>query len=358
MKHFPLRRNNKLILTAVSSGVIGIIFVTSSRAAVPTTSIEAESGTESGSAVVITDNTASGNQSIRFGSTTPSNQSSWQEAWNSRNQDTIDDWFAANTGYTALNVATDSLLNIDGAIINDEWLNANNGNGHIRQNAGRWIIENIRSNRIRIAVNNVTIRGCLVEAAGSHVYGIQHYPFSNAVTGTIVEYCTIVGGNSEGTGILFRSDVNSTTSGVARYNDIYGWGTGMQIFENATLEYNNVHDLYYYTGSHNASASIRGHNIEFYRNNLDDGNSSALSIYADEPIFNINVEENLFNTSRANYCVNFPSSKAYYDSVSDSHLVNNIFGQKYEPQCGSSRPMTGGNWTTRSGNTLMDGTAL
>ena len=325
----------------------------------PIVSTQPESGTLFGGATVVADVNASGGQSVKFGSG-GSSSLSWQAAWDSRNQATLDTWYADNTGYDAIGANVADFLDISSAnIIDTAWLTAREGNGHVSRSNGRWLVENIRSNRIRIGASNVTIRGCYVDAAGSHIYGVQHYPtFANSVSGTVVEYCTLYGNSSEGTGILLNSDATGVTTAIARNNDINGWGTGIEKIENSTIAYNHVHDIYYYTGSHNTSAMLGGPNVHLYRNNFEDGNSSALSIYADDPMNSFVVEQNLFNTPRANYCINFPVSKAYFNEIYDSHLLNNIFGQKYEPQCGSSRPMTAGNWTTKVGNTLMDGTPV
>lgn len=288
-----------------------------------------------------------------------STDTSWQVAWDTHDQATIDAWYQANTGYDGLGLDSSTFLDIGTAIIDNTWLQAHEDNGHVSFADGRWLVERIRATRVRIAESNVTVRGCLIDAGGAHIYGAQHYPtFSNSISGTVVAYCTIVGSGSEGTGLLFRSNVDGFDTVIARNNDIHGWGTGMDLNGNVTVAYNHVHDIYYYPGSHNTSAVNRGANVWIYRNNLDDGNSAALSVYADNIIHNMVVEQNLFNTPRANYCINFPSSKPYFDETYDAHLTNNVFGQKYEPTCGSSAPMTAGNWTTQSGNTMMDGSPL
>jgi hypothetical protein len=290
----------------------------------------------------------------------PLSPTSWQSAFDSRNQATLDAWYKANTGYVALGYDSASFLDISSDnIVDQAWLTAKNGNGHVSQSNGRWLVEKVRSSRIRIAADNVTVRGCLVSPSGSNVYGVQHYPtWTNAVTGTVVEHCTINGGGSEGTGILLAGTATGETTAIARNNDVYGWGTGIQMYGDITVEYNRAHDLHYYTGSHNAAASNRGANVRISRNSLEDGSSSALSLYADDLIHNMVVEQNIFNTPRANYCVNFPSSKEYFSQTYDTHLRNNIFGQVHNPKCGSSGPMAGGNWTTISGNFYMDGTPV
>lgn len=331
----------------------------SSRAASTAISTEPDTGTVTAPATTITDATASGGKAVKFSSAvTP--PASWQDAFDSSNQATLDVWYATNTGYVGLDLDVSTFRDISADnMIDQAWLTSNQGNGNVSQVNGRWIVENVRSSRIRIAANNVTIRGCHITGGGSTLYGIQHYPtWSNSISGTIVEYCTLNGQGTEGTGLLMSTQTAGITSIIARNNDVYGWGTGIDMRGNITVEYNRVHDLHYYTGSHNASAVNRNANLRINRNSLEDGNSSALSIYADGMIFNMVVQENIFNTPKANYCVNFPSSKQYFGQVTDTHLINNKFGQKHNPQCGSSGPMAGGKWTTITGNKYMDGTSI
>lgn len=345
------QRNIVLLLVSVAAGLVVIVFAVVSAAP---KNLEIENGTIAGNASTLSDASASSAGAVRFGGVSAG--LSWQEAWDTRNQATIDAWYNANTGYDALGLSSDTFLNIGGPIIDSSWLAANNGNGHVSFTGGRWMIERVQATRLRIAANNVTVRGCFVNTGGSGVYGAQLYPtFTSTVTGTVIEFCTMQGGGSEMAGMLFAGTAEGVATSIVRNNDIFGYAVGIQVYRNITVEYNQVHDLHYYTGSHNTSSSNRGANVRYYRNNFDDGNSSALSLYADDLIHNLVVEQNLFNTSRANYCLNFPASKDYFDEVYDTHLINNIFGQKYSESCGSSRPMTGGNWTTNSGNTLMNG---
>lgn len=350
--------------TAVLSGLVvlgGGYYIIQTSAATSFSAVEPENGSRT-VATVVSDNTASGGQALQFGSgpapEPPQPPASWQEAFDSRNQAIIDAWYVANTGFQALNLNSSTFRDISGDnLIDQNWLNANNGNGNVRQLNGRWIIENVKSSRIRIAVNNVTVRGCLINGGGTTLYGIQHYPtWDNDVTGTIIEYCTVNGQSSEGVGMLLAGRGTGENVVILRYNEIFGWRGGIQMYGDATFEYNRSHSVYYFEGSHNTAASNRGANVRILRNSLEDGSSSALSIYADGPIYNMVVQENIFNTPVANYCVNFPGSKTYFEQTYDTHLIGNIFGQKHNPKCGSSGPMAGGKWTTNSGNIYTDGT--
>src|SRR5690606_18093265 len=69
---------------------------------------------------------------------------SWQNAVDSRNIDTVRAWYAANTGHEALGYNEEDLT----------WVG-----GGIKSTHDGQVIEGVASNHIRIAHNNVTIRG-------------------------------------------------------------------------------------------------------------------------------------------------------------------------------------------------------
>jgi hypothetical protein len=63
-----MSRNRSAVLTVVGFGLVGVIFLTFTKAATPSESLEVESGSQSGTNIV-SDNSASGGSAVEFGAT-------------------------------------------------------------------------------------------------------------------------------------------------------------------------------------------------------------------------------------------------------------------------------------------------
>ncbi len=281
----------------------------------------------------------------------------WDAAFESRSQAQMDAWFAANTGYQSGGFPGGSLTNLGGIqTVTPQWLSANQDGNRIYQSGGRWFIERIQCSGLRIAASNVTVRWCHlgptanVASGSGGDYGITMWgttAFDSSATGVLIEHCTIGrGGLSPSIGLMLRTFGSGGASAVQVRNcRVRDFRVGFHHRENTTVEYCYVTNLYYFsdrhgiTGpSHNTSGSINPHgsNIVIRRNNYDDGNSSALSVYANQPMSNILIEENLWNTPSANYLLNIPGDKPHVGSISNMRILGNQFGRKYNSTGGTS----------------------
>ncbi|MDX1535852.1 MAG: LamG-like jellyroll fold domain-containing protein, partial [Candidatus Spechtbacterales bacterium] len=309
---------------------------------------------------------------------TPTPQS-WQDAWDSRDQAKIDAWYAANTGYQALgyqesdlwSVPTNGHPSYNKTFITQSWLETHEGNGHVSFDpvSGRWLIEAVKFDHIGFTldgVSNVTVRGFYIKNPTFSDTEWGGYAVNAANGGgvnSIIEYGTIDGTNNAAVGFTLSAGDGETNVVIVRNVNIFNFGAGFHAYSGATYEYNWFHDLYYFCNkhgspsgcSHNTSGSIRGSNTIIRRNHAEDGNSSAISLYANDPIDNVLVEENILNTANAYYCFNFARGKTYADSTTRTRMINNIYGKKYHPNCAMAAPITGSDlFTTYSGNTMID----
>lgn len=200
-------------------------------------------------------------------------------------------WYQENTGHDP-NLSYETLTGT--LTINQTWLTANEGNGRVRREGDRWIVERYRvTGMIRLAANNVTLRNIHHDSAGS-LYALQSREVDGNATGIIVENCTLAGnGASDNGATLNFPAARAVDQIIIRFCDISGYRAGIYCFGGITAEYNYVHDLHFSEGSHNTGASIRAGNVTLRRNLITDGNSSAISFYPEYgPYTGIHVEEN------------------------------------------------------------------
>jgi hypothetical protein len=286
----------------------------------------------------------------------------WAAAFRSRSQSALDAWYAAHTGYTALGLREAQLWNVGDLLdLTDSWLQAHAGNGHVVRTGKRWLVRAIKCRNIRFSANNVTVRGALIQHAAGGLYGAS-YRGTTASTfhGAILEYATMRGNRSPHFAHYFvTGSPRGLNTSVVRNCDISGYRSGGPLLEGTTLDYCHIHDLHLFDGAHNTSATVRGSDVMLRRNSLKDGTSSAVSVYADTPLDNVLIKQNVLNTPHAHWALNFPSSKKYAVRTTDTRFLNNLFGQQYFPGCGSSGPQTGlGLFTQAAGNRMMDGTPV
>lgn len=257
---------------------------------------------------------------------------SWQQAIDdsvvAQNYNAIESWYAANTSFEAAGFAEQDLVS-----------------GSLESQFDGQLIEGIRGGPIRIAHNNVTIRGCLVEDWG--LYGAYFNPtFGANLTGNVVEYCRIVGPGGDPIdqerGCVFAAGVPNSI--IVRNCDVYGWTSGMSSMRRVTAEYCWVHDLASgnASGAHRTSLMTDASNVTFRRNYCTDGGSSCISVYADKnPMFNVLLEENILNGSSPNaspsYLINTKSGEHGLNAYNVKYL-GNMFGAQYQYGI-----LTGGN---------------
>jgi hypothetical protein len=135
---------------------------------------------------------------------------------------------------------------------------------------------------------------------------------------------------------------------------------GANLGRNVHIEDSYLHDWLVSPGAHQtAIGSNGGGGFTIVHNQLEcdtpDGCSSALSLYEDfEPIANVLIQHNLFNTS-GGYCT--------YAGQQGTNIryIDNVFGTRFHPRCGEYGPVTdyhpnqGNVWR---GNRYPDGSAV
>lgn len=274
----------------------------------------------------------------------------WESLFVARDVEGLDAWYVTNTGHITdpsemLAFPTSNL------IIDSTWLTNNEDDDHVSFANGRWRVERVHARSFRIAVNDITFYDCFADGQGGALNSFAQY--QTARSGVLIERCTLDGGGvTNGSAISFGG-ASSPNQIVIRQCNIHSHRTGLYIIGGVYAEYNYVHDLVYSVGSHNTSGSIRAGNVTLYRNRLTDGNSSSLSMYAENsPYSGLLVQENIISTPIAIYEINFPNDKAYYEPQPGEtrRLIDNLLER------GTASHID--NWTEVSGNVTYDGTAL
>lgn len=272
-------------------------------------------------------------------------------------------------------------------IINNTWLTNNTAPGKVVFSAGRWTITGLHCLGVDIHVNNVTLSHCWMDRDPTvSAWGVDASPSSNGGTpalGTIIDHCTLQGNFGTGAdtdfgdAIQFYSPLtHPVDSFIIRYTDISGYRAGLYTVFGMSCDYNWVHDLYMYGASHNTAGSIRGENTRIYRCLMTDGNSSAVSLYADTtPYREFSVNENILATPNADFTVIFPMrgpnywNLLYDNSILgtghvDDALMPSTYGYKRELNGNRMIPALGGVasgmefFTSTRGNKLLDGTPI
>lgn len=271
---------------------------------------------------------------------------SWEDAVASRDFTQIDAWYAANTGHEAIGYADSDLIDVGGAI-------TSTANGQV--------IEGRKGTILRIAHNNVTVRGCRITGPG--LYGAYYNPtFGSAYTNTLVEYCTFgsVGGDVTNAVLFLSGEGSVTTNLTLRNNNCYGFSQGIRTEGNVLAEYNWMHDFVHPPGEHaNSYRHVGSTNGLIRRNYATDGSSGCMSIYFDkEPTANIQYSENILNGSSPlaspSYLINLKDGD-YSAAATNIKLINNYFGNQYQYGIFAGTPDLpwGSNGNEFSGNQLF-----
>lgn len=239
----------------------------------------------------------------------------------------ITDWYVDNVGH-------DSSLSYQeiagGLTITDAWLASNNGNGRVSFADGRWSVERYRTTgTITVNANNVTLTNCHVNSSGA-LYAMRS---QTNCSGLIVEHCTFQGNsaNPNGATINFPAATEPNQL-VFRFTEFTGWRAGIYCFGGVTAEYCYSHDLYFTEGSHNTGASIRARNCTLRRCLITDGNSAAISCYAENtPYTGILIQENILRLQESDTGPEVILAKEYAapQPGETRRLVGNLFYRGY-----------------------------
>lgn len=201
------------------------------------------------------------------------------------------DWFEANTGHDPELTYADNIGNLT---VTESWLSTNVGNGRVTYDseADLYTVERYRvTGEIRVNTTTARVRFSNLhhDNAGSTLYGLRsttncpHVEFEDS---------TINGNGSDRLAINFP-DATEPDQVTFRRCNFYGYRTGIYCFGGISAHYCYVHDLFFTETSHNTGASIRARNCTIRRCLIVDGNSSAISCYAENsPYTGILLQEN------------------------------------------------------------------
>lgn len=235
----------------------------------------------------------------------------WQTAFNTRDfpsvggviQGDLVDWYVDYVGVDTGLTYQDLAGNLSAT---SSFLTTNEGNGRVSfgvdeadpwgRTDDRWLVERYRVplGNMRTNVNNVTFRNCIVDLEIDEVfYAAQAISGSNP-SGLLFDHCTFAGNQMESSGASINFPQATEPDQVRFWGcDFSGHRAGIYCFGGVTAEYCYVHDLYFVAESHNTGCSMRARNNTLRRSLIVDGNSSAVSLYAENsPYTGILVLEN------------------------------------------------------------------
>jgi hypothetical protein len=235
----------------------------------------------------------------------------WATAFATRDFPSIDgviqgelvDWYVGYVGHDPGLTYQDVSGNL---AISDSWLASNLGNGRVSYGVDaqdpwgrteeRWLVERYRTTtgNIRVSANNVTVRNCFADIAVTSIfYAAQAVSGSNP-SNLLFDHVTFAGNQMETSGASINFPQATEPNQIRFWGcDFSGHRAGIYCFGGVTAEYCYVHDLIYAPESHNTGASMRARNNTLRRNLIVDGNSSAVSMYAENsPYTGILVTEN------------------------------------------------------------------
>lgn len=277
----------------------------------------------------------------------------WEAAVAMRDYDAMTAWAQEFTGFASLGINVGDLTP-----------------GEITSEFDGQVIEGVTDNNIRVAHNNVTIRGCQVRAVT--VQAVEHASFDpkfNAtVTGLTIEHTTWTSdlpwdteGQEAQAGIFLPDrEAAADTTVTIRQCNVSGMTTGFRMGSGSRAEYNWCHDFGHPPGGHCNPIRIAGKNVTIRRNFLTDGTSGVCSMYFDDtnwPVSDAVMEENVLagispeaTPSYLIQCVSGVNS----DAARNVKIRNNYLGNASTYQFGLLSGGGGLPWGTlgheRSGN--------
>lgn len=193
----------------------------------------------------------------------------WEAVVATRDIIQIVNWYEANTGFAALGLAEEDLVDA--------------GPDMLQSSYDGQVFEGLILRGLRISHNNVTMRGCLLlDPVGT--YGIYYNPTAGAtITGTELAYntCRSTSGYDKQFAYLNPAETAQQSAWIHHNNIGNMFASGIRVANNIRTEYNFVHDLWIFEGSHNNCIRHLGRNGVSYRNFLTDGTSACMSFYFD-----------------------------------------------------------------------------
>jgi hypothetical protein len=377
MHSLRLSKSVRLPLGIITFAVIGTVLLVNSRAATPVASFEAEAGTRSGSAALVSDASASGGQAVKFssaptGSTCPvstPNQPDGPDPWGGC-------WPGpASTGYpkglpgdtrtpvTLTNYTGPTTIRSCGVVIDSKTVNSDllieAGNGtHVKETPC------------------VTIKNSFVKGV---IFAEQDSFGPVLITDTEVRPDGLSWWENIGRNNIFVYRVNSHGSqGVIKCGSHCeakdNWVHGMQV--GGEYHYNSFggNEANQFHIEHNYATCGDWEGINSNAGN-DAGCSAVIGFYGDfGPIQNITIKRNYLesafdigaqNFRQAGYCINpgyYPGKP--YPAPSNMAITENIFGRGLSGKCAIYGPSNSLNATGQpngnvwSGNMYTDGVVI
>lgn len=177
----------------------------------------------------------------------------------------------------------------------------------------------------RINADNVTLRNIYVDGTNGVLYGFQSQ--TNA-TGIVIEHSTADGKMVSGSTAINFPAATEPDQVQLRYCNFTGFRAGIYCFGGVTAQYCWLHDLHYTFESHNTGASVRARNCTIWRCLISDGNSAAISCYAENtPYTGILLQENTLRLPEADTGPEVIMAKEFTTPLPGEtrRLVGNLF---------------------------------
>ncbi len=341
-------------LVALAFGVVGLWLLVSTHAATPTANYEAEAGTRSGNASVVSDSNASGSSAVQFSSTVscatstqhvPDGPDGMGGCWpgpNNTGPNAAENTMSAYTGSCTVNTANTT---IDSKVINCAPLT-------VGANASNLMIKNsyLKGGVVQDGTASFTVQDSLIDNAvsrpacsGSTSCAAGKYACGDLNNGTVD--CGVNGGHFT----ILRTEVTNTNRGAycettCTIQDSYFHGTNLWPDETDLAHASGVRNEQYLTLRHNSL----GCDYQGPFPNDDIGCSADMSGYPDfAPIKNATIDSNLFlaNNVGIGFCIygGGTAGKPYSnDATNATYIViqNNIFQRGPNGKCGAYGPVT------------------
>ena len=292
-------------------------------------------------------------QEADAGKTAPS---SWSAAWDSRDYDTIRNWYRQNTGIAAAGLSDDDLR------VHEGWYNTRD------HHQDGDVVENLLiRGTLNIQNDDLTVRNVKVINDGSSP--AVDVSFSRGANGYVnrltLENVSLIG---TGEAAEFRQAVATSFVGLhhgqvtpnvgLRASRVYisGFGGGFRLshYGDDRVDLSMVENIRTHPGSHNTGMSFNGGDGKsITRTWIEGSTSSALSLYPDKaPITNFTARENLFDGGTYSTWAGY--LKTYKEDNHHIRYIDNLFTRNYQhgPVAGFNDSQKGSLW---EGNTHLDG---
>ncbi|HIA92141.1 TPA: hypothetical protein EYO12_03440 [Candidatus Saccharibacteria bacterium] len=328
-------KNPFLLASIIGLTVVGTFYILTSRAATQVIFVEAESATTDDLVARKYDDPNASGGYIEFGQESSSDGGGGgdEEQWMGYTKPN-----AQNTGHIS---PRSSLTKISGTVIDDAWLNANNG--------GSRIVEGYHfTGQVTILADNVTLRDFYINGGR---YGIYNGVFeSNASKNLVIEDGEIT--NSTSSGIV------ASNATIRRLHIHHHGSDAIKPFSNVLIESNYISHLGSIPDSHadgvqmvsGSNVTVRGNFFDMRHDEPGYNNSQVIIMQTNiGNVDNILVEANWINGG--GYSVQINDKGNGYGEPTNDRVINNRFGRDY--QFGPLRT-NNNTLTDRSGNVWDD----